>query len=215
MMTGGGGGGGGGASGGGSSNPISSWLQQQSMPMGHLPQPQQSSSGYGGGADSLYQLMTMMGGLQEQDILKQAWDRQSQAANIAMNPGMMNARIGQFLQPMSKQLISGVTRATMPNVNMAGMGTSPGMATQMVSQALAPYQMQEQQQAQNMALGTLNVPFQMGAGAAGGYPSSFTELPYLMQLEANQAKMANNPYGYGGYGNPYGYGNRPWSGPHP
>jgi len=137
----------------------------------------------GGGMDNiLSQLAMLFQGIQGINAVKQPYQQEQQAANIGMNPGLLSARINALTKPLSSQLVKSVTRATTPGIAEAGLATSPGMSQQMIAEALAPYQLQEQQMGQNAAFQGLTLPGQVGAGAAGAYPSAGIDLVELMKM---------------------------------
>src|SRR6266446_8802631 len=89
-------------------------------------QPGQASQGRPGG-DGLYgiadMIATALAGYQGSQMMQQPWDQQRQAAQIGMDPGMLNQRIQAMTQPMSNQLVKSVTRATTPGIAEAGLAT--------------------------------------------------------------------------------------------
>lgn len=126
------------------------------------------------------------------------YNLQTTAAQNAQNPAYLNSAIQQLSGPLfssvmgkvanqtpqlSKQLVSSVWNSEAPTLAGAGLSTSPGMATGILGNALAPYQMQEQQLAANTALGTLGLgnsditgglsaPFGIGSALAGYIPNT-------------------------------------------
>jgi hypothetical protein len=138
--------------------------------------------GGGGMQDILSQLAMLFEGVQGINAVKKPWDLQMDAAKTGMNPALMNQRIQAMTRPLSQQLVKSVTRATTPGIAEAGLATSPGMSQQMIAEALAPYQIQEQQMGQNAAFQSMTPAFQVGAGSAGLYPSAGVDLVELMKM---------------------------------
>jgi hypothetical protein len=101
-----------------------------------------------------------------------ALQQQLNAMNFAQNPAAMMERIRAFEQPLSQNLIHSVIRDINPNIAARGLATSPGMTQQITAEALAPYEMQEQQQGIGLTEQGLGYPFQLGSGAAGWLPNA-------------------------------------------
>jgi hypothetical protein len=134
-----------------------------------------------------------------------ALQQQLNAMNFAQNPAAMMGRIRAFEQPLSQNLIHSVMRDINPSIAARGLATSPGMTQQITAEALAPYEMQEQQQAIGLTGQGLRYPFELGSGAAGWLPSAlysgsaaFTpnltinplyEILLLQQLQQSQLPM--------------------------
>ena len=138
-----------------------------------LQQQQQQQGGMGGAMqDPISALLTLFNTPFAMNALRTPYQMQLQAAKTAMDPGAMMARYGAFYRPLSRQLINEVTSAVGPSIAERGMSTSPGQISRMLGEALAPEVMQNQQQAMNAAMGTMQLPFNIGAGVAGEYPSS-------------------------------------------
>lgn len=126
------------------------------------------------------------------------YNLQKTAAQNAQSPGYLNSNIQQLAGPLfsnvmgqvatqtpqlQKQLVSSVWNSQAPTLASAGLSTSPGMATAILGNALAPYQMQEQQFAANTAMNTLGLsnsditggfsaPFGIGSALAGYIPNT-------------------------------------------
>ena len=148
----------------------------------------------GGGASAspmtggLDELLTALAGQKGVNMYQQPWNLQMQAANTGMNPTLLNERIQSLTRPMNQSLIKSVTRATNPGIAEAGLATSPGMSQQITAEALAPYQVQEQQMGQNAAFEGMQPAFQVGSGAAGEAPTAETSLlNMLRQLQGYYA----------------------------
>lgn len=123
---------------------------------------------------------------------------QTTAAQNAQNPAYLNSAIQQLSGPLfsnvmgkvsnqtpqlQKSLVNSVWNSEAPTLAGAGLSTSPGMATGILGNALAPYQLQEQQLAANTAMGTLGLgnqditggfsaPFDIGSALAGYIPNT-------------------------------------------
>jgi hypothetical protein len=84
------------------------------------------------------------------------------------NPAKFAALVRSFMTPLSQGLIQSVTRGADASGAASGLSDSPGLMSYIVSQALAPYALQEQQQAGNEAS---QVAFPGSAGTPQ-YPQS-------------------------------------------
>ena len=149
------------------------WIQQQQG--GQQGQGQGVFGGQQGNGtmqDPMSALLTLINTPFALNALRTPYNMQMQAAQTAMNPNAMMARYGQFFRPLSKQLTNEVTEAAGPSIAARGMATSPGQVSRMLGEALAPDVMQEQNQAMNAAMGSMQMPFNIGSGVAGQYPSS-------------------------------------------
>ena len=174
--------------------PQQAWQQAQQMASqgglgtpGGLSPTGGAPGGSGGIMDFLYPLMMAYQGQKGISAVQKPFNQEQEAANIGMNPTLLMQRIKAMTQPLSQQLIKSVTRATTPEIAEAGLAQSPGMSQQITAEALAPYELQEQQMGQQAAFGGLSLPGQVGAGAAGAYPSAGIDLVELM-------KMMNSSY---------------------
>jgi hypothetical protein len=124
-------------------------------------------------------LQSLFGGL-ALGAEKAPYDLQMKAARLGMNPAALSSLINRTTRQLSPQLIHSVTRATTPGIAERGLATSGGMSEQIIAEALAPYQLQEQQMAQNQVFQGMGYPFQVGSGIAGGYPSDLAQFPDVM-----------------------------------
>jgi hypothetical protein len=134
----------------------------------------------GGGVNPMQQLLYALLGPTAIGATQAPYNLQMQAANIGMNPAALTSRINQATRQLSPELIHSVTRATTPSIASRGLATSPGMSQQMIAEALAPYQLKEQQMAQQTVMGGMQYPFNVGGGLAGQYPSSLIDYATLL-----------------------------------
>lgn len=142
--------------------------------------------------DALAQLFSLFGTQQAGSAAKAPYNLQMQAANESMNPATMNARIGAFTKPLSNQLVGSIMRSTAPNIAARGLATSPGMSQQIDAEALAPYEMQEQQLGSRNAFESLQPSFQVGSELAGSYPETNAALYKLLAQFAQGGASGNS-----------------------
>jgi hypothetical protein len=74
------------------------------------------------------------------------------------HPEAINALVKQFQQPLSAGLTKGTENIVNASLAEQGLSQAPGIQTQVLSQALAPYQQQEQQFAITEAFKALGLP---------------------------------------------------------
>ncbi len=164
---------------------------------------QQQQGGMGGGMaatqDPISALLTLLNTPFAMNALRSPYQMQMQMAKTAMDPSAMMARYGQFYRPLSKQLINEVTAGVGPSIAERGMGTSPGQIARMEGGALAPYEMQNQQQAMSAAMGSMQMPFNIGSGVAGEYPASLAGMGTSTGGALNE--LLSYLSGQGGQGN--------------
>lgn len=152
-----------------------------------------SGGGYpysmGGGLDPMQQMLMALLGPSAIRATKAPYDLQMQAAKMGVNnPEAIASMINRVTRQLSPQLVQSVTRNVMPSIAARGLATSGPMTEQIVGEALAPYQMQEQQMAQQQVLSGLQAPFSVGSGLAGQYPESLID--YGMMVGATPS----NPF---------------------
>jgi hypothetical protein len=83
------------------------------------------------------------------------------------NPQAISAIAAKLQQPLSSGLTSGVGNVVNASLAEQGLSQAPGIQSQVMSQALAPYQMQEQQMALEAALQAIGLPAQALAAIRG------------------------------------------------
>ena len=147
--------------------------QGQASPFGMQPQYMQPIT-------PMQQMLTALFSPQVIGATQAPYNLQMQAANIGMHPQQLTSLINQATQQLSPALIHAVTRATTPSIASRGLATSPGMSQQMVAEALAPYQMDEQKLAADTVMGGMGLPFGVGSGLAGEYPGTLQNFANIM-----------------------------------
>lgn len=118
--------------------------------------------------------------------LQGPYNLEKQAAETSMNPQLMNQRINAFTRNLSPALIHAVTRATTPAIAERGLGTSAAMSQQIIGEALAPYQLQEQQMGNQLAESTLQPAFAYGSGLGSVMAGQHEDLATLLGLLGSQ-----------------------------
>jgi len=87
-----------------------------------------------------------------------------------MTPAQLVAQEQSLQQPLSQNLVNSVTNAVSGNLAARGLSQAPGIQAASIAQGLAPYQMQEQQMAQQALFQKLGLPI-------SARPSPFQTLP--------------------------------------
>jgi hypothetical protein len=87
-----------------------------------------------------------------------------------MTPAQLVAQEQSLQQPLSQNLVNSVTNAVSGNLAARGLSQAPGIQAASIAQGLAPYQMQEQQMAQQALFQKLGLPI-------SARPSPFQPLP--------------------------------------
>ena len=83
------------------------------------------------------------------------------------DPNYVAKQIQKLQQPLSRNLVSGITKQVEGQAMERGLGGAPGLFQQALGEALAPYQFAEQNQAAQEyfdALGYANQEYPMGGG---------------------------------------------------
>jgi hypothetical protein len=88
---------------------------------------------------------------------KSALDRQ---IYYSKHPEAINALVKQFQQPLSAGLTAGTENVVNASLAQQGLSQAPGIQSQVLSQALAPYQQNEQQMAIAEAFKALGLPME-------------------------------------------------------
>jgi hypothetical protein len=134
-----------------------------------------SFGGGGGAGTGLLDLagLGMMGGGLLQNIMaaKQQQDKLNLVKSYINDPSKLAAASAKLQQPLSQGLTTDVQRQVDANMAQRGLGSSPAIMADVSAQALAPYYLQQQQNAMNAFLQTLGqygaTPTQQPANVGG------------------------------------------------
>jgi hypothetical protein len=105
---------------------------------------------------------------QQSKYLQDQLNYQKFLRSLTSDPAKMSKYIAGFEKPLSQGLVSAVGNEAQAFGAERGLSTSPQLMAQIESQALAPYQMQEQQQAITAALQSLGMPSGTPSFDSGG-----------------------------------------------
>lgn len=81
--------------------------------------------------------------------------------NLMKNPAQLSGMVNQATTPLSSALVAALNNRVQGDLAQRGLAQAPGIFATSELQALAPYQLQEQQLAQNQVLAALGLPGQV------------------------------------------------------
>lgn len=119
----------------------------------------------------------------------------SQAAkNASLTPAQLGGMVSSATKPLDRSLVETVQNAVQADVASRGLAESPGIFAATESQALAPFQQQNQQTALQLIMEKLGLPAQtlyaLSSGG-GGYANLLPLLQSIMKMQ--QGKTASAP----------------------
>jgi hypothetical protein len=117
----------------------------------------------------------------------EAQSKQKFVESLISNPTKFASYVKSFEQPLQAGLTADVTRSADAYGAEHGLGSSPAVMSDVVTQALAPYFQQQQSQAQNSALSALGIY----SGAPTTKPVDISSI--LKMLMMNSGTPAPNP----------------------
>ena len=103
----------------------------------------------------------VLGGNLRNQALTQQLALQQKYAN--MSPADFSNYIQGFTRPLSGALTSGVGNVVQANMAERGLSQAPGIFSSSLAQAIAPFQLQEQQIGTNAAMQSLGLPIEAAA----------------------------------------------------
>ena len=118
---------------------------------------------------------------QQNEYLKKQLDYQKFLSGLTSDPAKMSAYISGFEKPLSAGLTKGIENEVQAAGAERGLSTSPQIMSEILAQALGPYQLQEQQQAIAAAMHALGLPFSQPIGSIPG-SGSFDMSAIIKQL---------------------------------
>ena len=81
--------------------------------------------------------------------------------NLMKNPAQLSTMVNNATQPLSSALVAALNNRVQGDLAQRGLAQAPGIFATSELQALAPYQVQEQQMAQDQVLAALGLPGQV------------------------------------------------------
>ena len=135
------------------------------------------------------------------DVVQNRQLQQETNLLAASSPQAIAAGTGALTQPLSQQLVDAISRQTMNGLESQGVQGAPGLFQSVLEQALAPYLLQQQQNAESTYMQALGL--QRGAVGmlpqAPAYPSSIAN-PYSAIGSFLQSKAFKDLMGTGASG---------------
>lgn len=105
-------------------------------------------------------ILPIMGMINQFSLAGKEKSAMDQSIYYSKHPEAINALVKQFQQPLSSGLTSGVGSVVNASLAEQGLSQAPGIQSQVLSQALAPYQQNEQQMAIQEAFKAIGLPVQ-------------------------------------------------------
>lgn len=169
-----------------------------------------SLTGGGGGSDFLKLLgigsgvMGTVGNIQansaKNKVLSSEMDQMKTLQNLT--PAQVASGTQALEQPLSNNLVKSVGNTVQGELASRGLSQAPGIYASSLAQGLAPYQLQEQQMAQQAFFQKLGLPISARPSPFGPFPST-TNQNQLYQALAT--KFMGNGRGGGGGSDPFNY----------
>lgn len=141
-------------------------------------------------------------------VLKQQMDYTKQLQN--MTPAQVLQGIQALQQPLSSSLVNGVSNVVSAKAAERGLSQAPGIFNSELAQGLAPYQLQEQQLAQDAFFKKLGLPISSRPSPFGPFPNQ-TNTSQIFQTLAQRFmgnKGSSDPFNYwaANHANPFSPG---------
>lgn len=169
------------------------------------------TSGGGGGSDFLKLLgigsgvAGTVGNIQansaKNKVLSSEMDQMKTLQNLT--PAQIASGTQQLEQPLSNNLVNSVGNTVQGELASRGLSQAPGIYASSLAQGLAPYQLQEQQMAQQAFFQKLGLPITARPSPFGPFPNT-TNQNQLYQALATKF-MGNSGSGGGGGSDPFNY----------
>jgi hypothetical protein len=99
----------------------------------------------------------LLGQQKQNAYLQQQTAYQQYLQSLAKNPAQLSAMVNAATQPLSGALIQSVNNSVQGNLASRGLSQAPGIFASTEEQALAPYLLQQQQEAQQQVLSSLGL----------------------------------------------------------
>jgi len=89
-----------------------------------------------------------------------------------LTPAQITQMISQYQKPLSSNLVNNVTNTVQGQMASRGLAQAPGIFSQSIAQGLAPYELQEQQLAQDALFKKLGLPISSRPSPFGPFPQT-------------------------------------------
>jgi len=153
------------------------------------------SSGAGKGLESLATLGAtgagLAGNLSAEHQRQQELNYAKQQQALLANPTALASEVAGATQPLNKALVESVGNNVTGTLAEEGLSQAPGIQATALSQALAPYEQQNQQTALQIVMQRLGLPLNYAQTILAGNPGQ-TNLAPLMALFKNMGTPASS-----------------------
>jgi hypothetical protein len=112
---------------------------------------------------------------------------------LLANPQALASDVAQTTQPLNANLVQSVGNSVNANLAEQGLSQSPGITASVLTQSLAPYEQQNQQQALTILMQRLGLPIEYGKALLGGLPTSSNLAPLLALLQKSAGSGTGQP----------------------
>lgn len=116
------------------------------------------SLGKGAAGNPIGSLLGVMGLINQFSLANKEKAALDRAVYYSKHPEAINALVKQYERPLSAGLTKGTENIVNASLAEQGLSQAPGIQSQVLTQALAPYQQNEQQMAIAMAMKALGLP---------------------------------------------------------
>jgi hypothetical protein len=156
-------------------------------------------------------VMGTIGNIQANRSRNAVLDQQMQYTKYlqGLTPAQITQMISQYQKPLSSSLINNVTNTVQGQMASRGLAQAPGIFAQSIGQGLAPYELQEQQLAQDALFKKLGLPISSRPSPFGPFPQT-TNTSQIWQALLQRFMRPNSGTGVTGgssvggtHGNPY------------
>ena len=120
-----------------------------------------------GGAGLLSNIMT---GIKSSEISGDMQKQMKLLMSYLANPAALATKANSMTAPLNAGLVQNVGNATQAQLAQRGLSSSPAQAGAIMSQSLAPFEQQNQQDAMRAVMQLLGLPIQAGAAAKAALP---------------------------------------------
>ncbi len=103
-------------------------------------------------------------------------------ANANLTPEQLSGMVAKATQPLNQNLIQTVDNSVQADVASRGLAEAPGIFAATESQALAPFEQQNQQTALQLIMQKLGLPIQYANAIIGALPQNSNISPILMAM---------------------------------
>lgn len=106
------------------------------------------------------------------------------------DPTALAKQVALATQPLNTGLVQGVENSVQGSLASQGLAEAPGIQAAVLSQALAPYQQQNQSTALQLVMQRLGLPLQYAQTILGGLPPNTNLAPLLALLQKGSGTSA-------------------------